>query len=103
MALRHSGADELGDLPVGRVHADQAIAQRVGEGGRTGVPGDPARLDQAFASRRAEHRVDVLRRQTGDAHRPAVGIRDRSPELAAEAATRVRCLRDGACESWHLH
>lgn len=32
----------------------------------------------------------------------AVGVRHRSPELAAEAATRVRCLRDGACEPWQL-
>lgn len=32
----------------------------------------------------------------------AVGVRGRSPELAAEAATRVRCLRDGACEPWRL-
>ncbi|WP_426573539.1 phosphotransferase [Aquihabitans sp. McL0605] len=33
----------------------------------------------------------------------AVGVRDRSPRLAEEAAIRVRCLRDGACEPWHLH
>jgi aminoglycoside phosphotransferase (APT) family kinase protein len=33
----------------------------------------------------------------------AVGVRDRSPRLADEAATRVRCLRDQACEPWHLH
>ena len=32
----------------------------------------------------------------------AVGVRDRSAELAGEAATRVRCLRDHACEDWHL-
>lgn len=32
----------------------------------------------------------------------AVGVRDRSPELAAEAATRIRCLREGTCEPWHL-
>lgn len=33
----------------------------------------------------------------------AVGVRERSPHLAAEAEVRVRCLRDGACEPWHLH
>jgi aminoglycoside phosphotransferase (APT) family kinase protein len=33
----------------------------------------------------------------------AVGVRDRSPELAEEAATRVSCLRDQACVPWHLH
>ena len=32
----------------------------------------------------------------------AVGVRDRSPELAEEAAIRVRCLRDRTCEPWHL-
>lgn len=32
----------------------------------------------------------------------AVGVRDRSPELAAEAATRVRGLRDGASDPWTL-
>jgi hypothetical protein len=32
----------------------------------------------------------------------AVGVRHRSPELAAEAATRIRCLRDGSCEPWRL-
>lgn len=32
----------------------------------------------------------------------AVGVRDRSDELAAEAATRVRCLRDDTCEPWRL-
>ena len=32
----------------------------------------------------------------------AVGVRDRSPELAAEAATRIRCLRDQTCEPWTL-
>ena len=33
----------------------------------------------------------------------AVGVRERSPRLAEEAELRVRCLRDGACEPWHLH
>lgn len=33
----------------------------------------------------------------------AVGVRDRSPELAAEAAVRVGCLRDQTCEPWRLH
>lgn len=33
----------------------------------------------------------------------AVGVRDRSAALAAEAAVRVRCLRDQSCEPWHLH
>ena len=33
----------------------------------------------------------------------SVGVRDRSPELAAEAATRIGCLRDNTCEPWHLH
>lgn len=33
----------------------------------------------------------------------SVGVRDRSPELAAEAAIRVGCLRDQTCEPWHLH
>jgi hypothetical protein len=33
----------------------------------------------------------------------SVGVRDRSPELAAEAAVRVRCLRDQTCEPWRLH
>ncbi len=33
----------------------------------------------------------------------SVGVRDRSPELAAEAATRVGCLRDQTCEPWRLH
>jgi aminoglycoside phosphotransferase (APT) family kinase protein len=33
----------------------------------------------------------------------AVGVRDRSPELAAEAATRVGCLRDASCQPWRLH
>lgn len=33
----------------------------------------------------------------------SVGVRDRSPELAAEAAIRVGCLRDQSCEPWHLH
>jgi aminoglycoside phosphotransferase (APT) family kinase protein len=32
----------------------------------------------------------------------AVGVRDTSPQAAAEAALRVRCLRDGACEPWTL-
>jgi aminoglycoside phosphotransferase (APT) family kinase protein len=32
----------------------------------------------------------------------AVGVRDSSPQAAAEAALRVRCLRDGACEPWTL-
>ncbi len=32
----------------------------------------------------------------------AVGVRDRSPELAAEAAVRVGCLRDRSCEPWRL-
>lgn len=32
----------------------------------------------------------------------AVGVRERSPELAAEAAIRVGCLRDQTCEPWHL-
>ncbi len=32
----------------------------------------------------------------------AVGVRGRSPELAAEAATRIGCLRDQTCEPWHL-
>jgi hypothetical protein len=33
----------------------------------------------------------------------SVGVRDRSPELAAEAAVRVGCLRDQTCEPWRLH
>ena len=33
----------------------------------------------------------------------SVGVRDRSPALAAEAAIRVGCLRDQTCEPWHLH
>ena len=33
----------------------------------------------------------------------AVGVRDRSPELAAEAAVRIGCLRDQSGEPWHLH
>jgi len=33
----------------------------------------------------------------------SVGVRDRSPELTAEAAIRVGCLRDQSCESWRLH
>jgi hypothetical protein len=32
----------------------------------------------------------------------AVGVRDRSPELATEAAIRIRCLRDGSTEEWQL-
>jgi Ser/Thr protein kinase RdoA (MazF antagonist) len=32
----------------------------------------------------------------------AVGVRDASPQATAEAARRVRCLRDGACEPWTL-
>ena len=32
----------------------------------------------------------------------AVGVRDRSPELADEAAIRVGCLRDSTCEPWRL-
>ncbi len=32
----------------------------------------------------------------------AVGVRGGSPEAAEEAAIRVRCLRDGACEDWSL-
>ncbi|MEZ5138229.1 MAG: aminoglycoside phosphotransferase family protein [Acidimicrobiales bacterium] len=32
----------------------------------------------------------------------AVAVRDRSPDLAEEAAIRVGCLRDGTCEPWHL-
>lgn len=32
----------------------------------------------------------------------AVGVRDRSPELAAEASVRVGCLRDRSCEPWRL-
>lgn len=32
----------------------------------------------------------------------AVGVRSASPELAAEAALRVRCLRDRVCEDWTL-
>lgn len=32
----------------------------------------------------------------------AVGVRDHSAELAEEAATRVRCLRDQTCEPWRL-
>lgn len=33
----------------------------------------------------------------------SVGVRERSPELAAEAAIRVGCLRDQTCEPWRLH
>ena len=33
----------------------------------------------------------------------AVGVRDRSPRLAEEAATRVRSLRDQTHQPWHLH
>ena len=33
----------------------------------------------------------------------SVGVRDRSPELAAEAAVRIGCLRDQTCEPWRLH
>jgi hypothetical protein len=33
----------------------------------------------------------------------SVGVRDRSAELAAEAAIRVGCLRDQTCEPWRLH
>ena len=33
----------------------------------------------------------------------SVGVRDRSLELAAEAAIRVGCLRDQTCEPWRLH
>ena len=33
----------------------------------------------------------------------AVGVRDRSPELDAEAAIRIGCLRDQTCEPWRLH
>jgi hypothetical protein len=33
----------------------------------------------------------------------SVGVRDRSPELAAEAAIRIGCLRDNSCEPWRLH
>jgi hypothetical protein len=32
----------------------------------------------------------------------AVGVRELSPQLAVEAATRVRCLRDGADDPWQL-
>ncbi len=32
----------------------------------------------------------------------SVGVRDRSPELAAEAAVRIGCLRDQTCEPWRL-
>ena len=32
----------------------------------------------------------------------AVGVRDRAPQLAAEATLRVECLRDGATHTWHL-
>lgn len=32
----------------------------------------------------------------------AVAVRDRGPTMAAEAATRIACLRDGTCEPWHL-
>lgn len=32
----------------------------------------------------------------------SVGVRDRSPELQAEAAIRIGCLRDQTCEPWHL-
>ncbi|HWJ96890.1 MAG TPA: phosphotransferase [Acidimicrobiales bacterium] len=32
----------------------------------------------------------------------SVGVRDRSPELRAEAAVRVGCLRDQTCEPWRL-
>jgi hypothetical protein len=30
-------------------------------------------------------------------------VRDRSPELAAEAAVRIGSLRDQSGEPWHLH